>query len=213
MDKRTKLVLFLYLGFKLLYTITSEVYIMKIAISSSSNDLIDDKYKVVARTVTRYLAEQGYDLVWGSGSSSIMGICYEEFARAGRKIYGFTSEKYVDDIENLPLAVYKVEKDTFDLKKSMFENSDAILFLAGGTGTVSEFFTDLEEVRSNDRSKILIAYNEDHSFDMILKLIEDLISKNFNSPSIYEYFKVANNMEELKEIFESMSNEDVHTIK
>lgn len=186
---------------------------MKIAICSSSNDSIDEKYKEAARKVTRYLAEQGHDLVWGSGSVSIMGICYEEFSKQKRNIYGFTSEKYVDDIENLPLAMHKVEKDTFDLKKSMFENADVILFLAGGTGTVSEFFTDLEEVRSNDKNKALIAYNEDHSFDMILALIEDLISKNFNSPSIYDYFKVANNMDELRQIFSELENKEEHKIK
>ena len=171
---------------------------MKIAISSSSNDLIDDKYKEIARKVSKYLAEQGHDLVWGSGSHSIMGICYDEFARVGRHIYGFTTDKYASDIENLPLATHKIEKDTFDLKKSMFENADVILFLAGGTGTVSEFFTDLEEVRSNDKNKILVAYNEDHSFDMMKILIDDLVSKNFNSKSIYDYFKIVNGIDELK---------------
>ena len=186
---------------------------MKIAISSSSNDLIDENYKKIARNVTKYLAEQGHDLIWGSGSSSIMGICYEEFSKQKRNIYGFTSEKYVDDIENLPLATHKVEKDTFDLKKVMFENADAVLFLAGGTGTVFEFFTDLEEVRSNDRNKALIAYNEDHSFDMILALIKDLISKNFNSTSIYDYFKVANNLDELKTILESLGKKENHKVK
>lgn len=173
---------------------------MKIAISSSSNDLIDDAYKQSSRNVVKYLAERGCDLIWGSGSSSVMGICYEEFSKQKRKIYGFTSEKYADDISNLPDAKHIIEKDTFDLKKSMFENADVVLFLPGGTGTVSEFFTDLEEVRSNDRKKLLIVYNETHWFDSSISLINDLIDKNFNSDSIYSCFNIVNDIEELSNI-------------
>ena len=75
-----------------------------------------------------------------------------------------------------------------------------ILMLAGGTGTISEFFSHLEEIRSNDADKLLIIWNKDHSFDSTLNLIDDLIKRNFNNESIYNYFKVANNIEEFKNI-------------
>ena len=176
---------------------------MKIAISSSSNDKIDESYKKTARIVVKYLAQEENELIWGSGSISIMGICYDEFSKKKRKIYGFTSQKYVDDIKNLPLAKHTIKDDTFDLKKAMFENADVIIFLPGGTGTISEFFSDLEEVRSNDKNKMLILYNENHIFDKTLELIDDLVNKKFNSSSIYDYFKVVNNVLELKEIIEN----------
>ena len=49
---------------------------MRVTISSSSNDLINEEYKESARKVCDFLASNGCDLNWGSGSSSIMGICY-----------------------------------------------------------------------------------------------------------------------------------------
>ena len=173
---------------------------MKVTISSSSNDKIDDAYKKTSRKVISFLAQNNYDLIWGSGNASIMGICYEEFSKYNRKIYGYTTKKYADLLEHLTNGNYAVEKDTFDLKKKLFKEADIILFLPGGTGTISEFFACLEETRSNDKQKVIIVYNENKWFDMPLKLISDLVNKNFNQESIYNYFKVADNIDELKRI-------------
>lgn len=177
---------------------------MRITISSSSNDLIDNKYKESAIKVCDYLSETGWDLNWGSGSSSIMGICYNEFLKYNRKIYGYTSPKYVDDLNNLPNAEHQIFDTTFDLKKNIFNDADVVLLLAGGTGTISEFFAYLEEVRSNDINTILVIYNENNHFNSTISLIDDLVKRNFNSETIYNYFKVANTFEEFKNIIEEI---------
>ena len=78
-----------------------------------------------------------------------------------------------------------------------------ILCLPGGTGTVSEFFSYLEESRSNDNPKEIVLYNINNHFDSTIKLIDDLVKRNFNSASIYDYFKVINTFEEFKEFFEN----------
>lgn len=173
---------------------------MRVTISSSSSELINAEYKESAIKVCDYLASNGWDLNWGSGSISIMGICYNEFLKYNRNIYGYTSPKYADDIENLPSAKHNIYDTTFDLKKNIFNDADLVLFLPGGTGTISEFFAYLEEVRSNDIHKTLLLYNENHHFDSTVALIDDLIKRSFNSDTIYNYFKIANSFEEFKEI-------------
>ena len=179
---------------------------MRVTISSSSNDLIDDLYKETAKKVCDYLAENDWDLNWGSGSISIMGICYNEFTKYNRNIYGYTSPKYSDDINNLPNAKHNIFDNTFDLKKNIFSDANLILMLPGGTGTISEFFAYLEEIRSNDVDRILVLYNEEHHFDKMLELINDLIKRNFNTSSIYNYFKVVNSFEEFKNIVNDINN-------
>ena len=171
---------------------------MRVTISSSSSEIIDDKYKESAIKVCDYLAENGWDLNWGSGSISIMGICYDEFNKYNRKMYGYTSSKYADDIDNLPNATHKIFDTTFDLKKNIFTDADLVLLLPGGTGTISEFFAYLEEVRSNDVNKDLVIYNENHHFDSTITLIDDLVKRDFNRNNIYDYFKVINSFDEFK---------------
>ena len=180
---------------------------MKVTISSSSNEAINNEYKESAIKVTDFLAMNNCDLNWGSGSISIMGICYNEFTKYNRKLYGYTSSKYADDINNLPNASHKIFSTTFDLKKNIFNDADFVLFLPGGTGTISEFFAYLEEARSNDINKPLVLYNENHHFDSTIALIDDLIKRNFNNKTIYNYFKIANSFEEFKDIFYQIKKE------
>ena len=174
---------------------------MKFTISSSSNDNIDEKYKESAQHLLDYLVTiDNAELNWGSCSISIMGQCYDTFKKNGKLMHGYTSSKYADDINNLPEADHKIFDTTYDLKKDIFYDADVIICLAGGTGTISEFFAHLEEIRSNDQNKLLIIYDENHHFNGTLKLIDDLVERRFNSDSIYNYFKVAHNVEEFKDI-------------
>lgn len=173
---------------------------MRVTICSSSNNLISDEYKKIGRKVAELLASSNYDLNWGCASTSIMGICYEEFNKKNRKIYGYTTKKYENDIKNLPNAVCNIYDTTFDLKKNLFNDADIIIFLPGGTGTVSELFSDLEEVRSNDVDKKIIIYNENNYYDSLINMIDNMIKANFNDASIYDYFEVLNNIDELKKI-------------
>ncbi len=174
---------------------------MKFTICSSSNDSIDDKYKISAKNLLDYIITiPGAQLNWGSCSISIMGLCYDIFRKANLPVHGYTTSKYVDDINNLPEADHKIFDTTYDLKKNILYDGDVIIMLAGGTGTISEFFGHLEEIRSNDANKLLIVWNEDNSFDSTLDLIKDLVDRKFNNDSIYNYFKVANNIQEFKNI-------------
>lgn len=178
---------------------------MKFTISSSSNDSIDEKYKESAQHLLDYLVTiDNAELNWGSCSISIMGQCYETFKKANKKVHGYTSRKYADDINNLQEADHKIFETTYDLKREIFYDADIIICLAGGTGTVSEFFAHLEEIRSNDQEKLLIIYDENHHFDSTLNVIDDLVERNFNNSSIYDFFKVAHNIEEFKTIISNI---------
>lgn len=175
---------------------------MRVTIGSSSNENIDESYKENASEIINYLASQNCDLNWGCGSTSIMGICYQVFSKYKRKLYGFTTAKYVDDLKNLKFATNIVCDNTLDLKKNLFYQTDMIIMLPGGTGTISEFFAFLEEIRSNEKNIPLILYNKDSHFDTTLALLDDLIKRKFNENSIYNYFVVVNNLDEFKKVFE-----------
>jgi len=173
---------------------------MKIAIGASASNTIDEKYKEEAIKITSYLASCGYDLIWGSGINSLMGICYDESAKQNRRIYGYTTKKYIDYIKDLPKAEHFVCEDTFELKKELFNNSDIILCLAGGIGTISEFFSFLEEIRSNDISKLLILYDENNHYDKLIDLINDMVIRTFNKENTLDFFKVVYSLSELEKV-------------
>lgn len=179
---------------------------MRVTICCSWSESIDKKYADSSKEVLEFLASNDCDLNWGSGSLSLMGLCYNVFKDHKRKIYGYTTPKYTYFLKDLDYATHEIYDTTFELKTHMFEDASFLLVLPGGTGTVSEFFTYLEEVRSNDKVKPLILYNAHHHFDKVISLIDDLVERKFNKPEIKDYFKVANNLEEFKTIYEQIKN-------
>jgi predicted Rossmann-fold nucleotide-binding protein len=149
-------------------------------LSSSSND-IDCKYLEIARSISSYLASNGFNLVYGGCSSSMMGICYSEFSKQNRTIYSFTTEKYTDDIPNLPLAKHYIRETTFDLKKSIL--------------------AFVEENRSNDKDVPIIIYDEDNYYDYLYKQLKEIKDKKFTS-NIDDLVIVIKSIEEFKEKIE-----------
>lgn len=174
---------------------------MNVLIICSSKNEIQDYYKSIARSIANFLATNNCDLVFGGASQSMMGICYDEFSRMERNVYAFTTYKYKDDLINIPKAKHYLCDSTFELKKRMFENSDLIVCLPGGTGTMSELLSYIEENRSNDKNVPIIIYDEDGYYSEILKFIDTMIGKNFNSDDIYLKYDTATNKNEFEELF------------
>ena len=72
------------------------------------------------------------------------------------------------------------------------------MFLPGGTGSLSEIFSSLEEYRTIDQLKQIIIYNYKGFYDPIISLIERLIKEGFNDEGVIKKLIVVNNLKELK---------------
>lgn len=177
---------------------------MNVLILSSSREEIDDYYKSIARSVSNFLATNGCNLVFGGCFSSMMGICYKEFVKYDRKIYSFTTPKYVEDLKYLTKSKNYIRETTFDLKRDMFFNSDLVVCLPGGVGTYSELLAYIEEKRSNNSDKPIIIYDEDEFYNKFLKSLEYLAQENFVDKDIFEMFSVVKNREQFEEEFYKM---------
>lgn len=169
---------------------------MNVAILSSSNENVDNNYLSIARSVSAYLAQNDFNLVFGGCSTSMMGICYDEFIRHNKEVYSFTTPKYADDIKNLLKAKHFIRETTFDLKKAIYENSDLIVALAGGIGTLSEIFSFVEENRSGEKEVPIVIYDENHFYDLLIEELSSMEEKGFINNDIKKYITIAHNKEE-----------------
>lgn len=166
---------------------------MKIMIGCSSRSEVDQKYLDLAKSISKKCNSLGYELVFGAASSGMMGRCYSSFDT----VYSYTIDKYVEDLKNIPSKEQFVLDTSFDRTKQMFLDSDYIVILPGGTGTLGELFSILEENRSIANPKCYILYNYDGYYDGVLNMIDTCVQNHFNDSSIYDYFQVVSNEEEL----------------
>lgn len=177
---------------------------LDVLIISSSRDEIDDYYKSVARNISHYLATNGDNLIFGAASTSMMGICYDEFKKNNCNIYAFTTRPYIEDLKNLNQAKHYICNTTFEMKQRMFENADLIVCLPGGPGTISELTSYIEEKRSNDKDVPIIIYDDNNFFEYFYKMYDFFIENNFVGESIKEMYDIANNKEEFIELYEKI---------
>lgn len=173
---------------------------MKALILSSASVEIDKYYLEQAKKISSFLAENNFDLIFGGSCYSMMGCCYEEFTKRGRTVYAFTTKPYVDQLEHLKEAISIVVNTTFDLKKLMFQESDIIVCLAGGIGTLSEILAYIEEKRSNAQDKPIIIYDENEFYKHLMQQLEKCEQEKFVSTSVKNQFIVVHNETEFKNI-------------
>ncbi len=174
-----------------------------VTIITSSNNNVDEYYKMIASNISKYLSDLGLNLSFGGCSTSMMGITYNEFVKNGRKVKAFTTKKYQDDLIMLPKAEGIVCETTFELKKQLFENSDMIVVLPGGIGTYSEVLSFIEEKRSNDKNIPIEIYDEDGYYLPLIETLKIIELKKFSDDSIYSMFNISHDLEEFKEHIES----------
>lgn len=167
---------------------------MKVWIASSSR-VENNKYLTIAKNVASVFCECGYDLVCGGIASSMMQEVYNEFKRHDKEVSCVTLKCYnekFDDIE--PIYV----DSTFDRLKTLYNLADVLVFLPGGTGSLSELFSSLEEYRTINSNKRIILYNEDGFYDSLISSLDSLIELGFNDKSILNKLEIVNTISDLK---------------
>jgi uncharacterized protein (TIGR00730 family) len=129
---------------------------MNILVFCSSQN-VAEKYKKDAAELGTLIAKAGHTLVWGGSEVGMMKTLADAAQAAGGRIVAITAELIASRArKNADELV--VTKDLHERKKAMFERADAVVALAGGTGTLDEAVTALEQKRlySYDRPVIFL---------------------------------------------------------
>ncbi len=170
---------------------------MKLFIGCSSHPEIDKKYIEDADFISNAIASYGYDLILGGISNEGMfGKILENFNEAHRDIKVYTLKVYNEDTSLFNLDCTYVE-DTFERQTRIYNEVSKVLILPGGTGTLAELFSMLEDNRTIKCTKEIIIYNQDGYYYDLIKFITRLIKDKFNDSSILNYIKIFNEKEDL----------------
>lgn len=170
---------------------------------SSSDDMPLDSLEMSGAVIQNLATTGDYDLVVGGLTGGLMQFCYNAFHDQNRMITGIVTSAYQSDLETMNCDISMITEDTFDRSKQIMLQSDALLFMPGGIGTMAEFFGMLEEKRTNGIDKPMILYNEDRSFDPLLRMMDRIYKDGYAKENEKENYKVVYNQEELFNYLES----------
>lgn len=165
---------------------------MKIAVCCSSSDNIDKKYIESSARLLEQIFKMNNNLVFGAMNNGIMGIAYKTAKKYNRSVIGIAPEIYKEDFENLDCDTEILTRSVNARTEALVNNSDVLLFLPGGVGTVYELISAIEMKRSKEFDKPIIVYNETGFFDEMMQMLDKVYQKNFTSQSVRLSYNIAN---------------------
>ena len=140
---------------------------MKIFIGCSACDEIPSEYFDETKRFLEKLMP-GHDLVFGTCKSGLMGIAHDITKELGGKVIGVCPDAYKDDFKTLKCDVEIPTKTVSERTDSVIRESDALVFIAGGIGTLYELLTAIECKRCHEFDKPIVIYNGTGYFDKLL---------------------------------------------
>ncbi|WP_319824116.1 TIGR00730 family Rossman fold protein [Thalassovita sp.] len=149
-----------------------------------------------ATKLGRLLAENEWRLVYGAGDVGLMGAVARAAQSAGGETFGVIPMHLVKwEVGKTDLTRYIVTENMHERKKVMYMNSDAIIVMPGGAGSLDEFFEVLTWRQLKLHEKPILLLNTDGYWQPLMTLMHHVVNQGFADASLLEFITVVDTPE------------------
>ena len=172
--------------------------IKNIGVFCASSSKISKNYFNAAEKFGKILAENNFICYTGAGNSGLMNAVEDSVLLNGGQCFGVIPQFMVDvNWCHQGLSGTIVVETMMERKAVLREKIDAAVFLAGGIGTLDEFFEILTLKQLGIFCKPIIILNTDNYYNELLKLLDKTIAENFMLEEHRKMWQVVNSAEEI----------------
>jgi len=126
------------------------------------------------------LALHGITLVYGGGSTGMMGMIADSTLKHGGQAVGIIPRALSDrEVQHNGLTELHIVDSMHERKALMAERSDAFVALPGGFGTYEELFEVITWAQLGIHHKPILVLNVDGYFNPLFRLIEEGVESGF----------------------------------
>ena len=173
----------------------------KIGVYLSSKDNLPESYVKAAREVGELIGRTGRTLVYGGARKGLMEVLAQSVKQHGGRVFGMVPDVIVErGLESEAIDVTFRCADLSDRKDMMNRESDVLLALPGGIGTLDEVFTVLANTCIGIRRQPLVFFNVDGCWNALLAALDDLFRQGLISGRPEDFYQVASNIDELEQL-------------
>lgn len=145
-------------------------------------------YAEAARATGRMLARNGWRLVYGAGDVGLMGEVARAAIEAGGAAFGVIPVHLMArEVGKRDLSTLVVTEDMHERKKVMFMNSDAIVVLPGGAGSLDELFEVVTWRQIGLHGKPVFLLDTEGYWQPLLRLLEHVVDEGFADRSLLSF--------------------------
>ena len=176
---------------------TNPDYLASVCVFCGARPGLDEAFTKAATDTGEMLARAGWRLVYGAGDMGLMGAVAEATARAGGARLGVIPQHLISREARSPNGAI-VTETMHERKKVMFANSDAIVVLPGGAGTLDEFFEVLTWAQIGLHGKPIILLDIQGYWSPLVALVDQVIAAGFAAAGLRELFAVVSDVPALE---------------
>ena len=177
---------------------------MKICLYGAGSKNIKSKYMKESYKLGAEIAKRGHTLVFGGGSTGVMGAVSKGAIDNNGKVLGIAPE-WMEKFEGICKECDEfIYTESMDERKSLFlKNSDAFIIAPGGIGTLDEFFEVIVLKKLNRHNKKIIVFNMFNFYDPMLEMIDFMIDEGvIRAKRDKNTFKIADSIDKVFELLE-----------
>ena len=175
-----------------------------ICVYCASSSACDTAYHDVARRLGGILAERGYSIIYGGGAVGSMGALADGAIASGGSIIGVLP-KFMQELEwgHPRLTELRIVEDMRVRKHMMLSESDGVVALPGGSGTLEELFEALTLKRLGLYTKPIVLVNTRNYFAPLVDLLEHAIAERFMDRRHFEMWQLVDAPEDVPAALEN----------
>ena len=159
---------------------------MKYFVSCTSSTNLKKEYYDLMRKVLKIIYDNNNEIYLGILLDNIS----DTLKKYSDKIICYSLEEYKDEINNCPDCKYIIVNNQYERNNRLIKETDGLILLPGGTGTLFEFFGALEQYKIEDNNKKIIIINYNNFYNEIFTLLNKMVDENLLKPEYLDYIKV-----------------------
>lgn len=153
---------------------------LRVSVFCSSSSLVSQKFVDESIELARSLVNENYIIQYGGGAIGLMGQLSKTVLSLKGKIRGIIPQFMIDEgWHNADVEDMIVVKDMQDRKRMIMTETDAIITLAGGYGTLEELTEAITLKQLGLISIPIIIVNTNGFYNPLLRMFEKMKQENF----------------------------------
>ncbi len=169
---------------------------------SKSGDSPD--FAKAAERLGQNLAAKGHTLVYGGGSTGIMGAIADAMLKANGHVIGVIPHHLARvELMHAGVADMRVTRDMHERKATMHELSDVYVTLPGGFGTMEELFEAVTWAQLELHARPVFLLNLHGLYDGLVELVHSMKHRGFLSSRCQNLLTVATTEDQLLSLLDT----------
>ncbi len=156
---------------------------MRVCVYCASSEKVDSSYHEAARRLGLLFARDNCTIVYGGGAVGLMGSLANGALEAGGKVIGVIP-RFMTEVEwqHPGLASLEIVEDMRERKHRLLTDSDAVVAMPGGCGTLEEVFEAITLKRLGLYFNPIVFLNTNGFYAPLQTFMEKVIDERFMNP-------------------------------